>query len=132
MGDKNCFAWGETRSKRTINHFGLASLRRLLRGLQIPYYDNFAATDYSQRASSKTTQFPANGVSVQLLGKPTPQASSSQAFQSPAQINLTQVYLEVCILRHPSLNGHPYLPELLAETLLCQQEDSVSYRLGRR
>jgi hypothetical protein len=90
---------------------GLGSIYRLLRRLDVPYYENFVPessppVDQDGNLSSR--------VSVRKSISKTPRDSIGTTKRG----DLTGTYLEICILKHPSLKGHPYLPELLAVTLI--------------
>jgi len=101
----------------------LASLYRLLKRLNIQYYDNFV---------------PGNPLNTDLVGTLASPVSvrkyagrSSQNSDSPAKTpNLAEIYLEICILNHPSLKEHPNIPELIGITLLNSPGDFMSYDIG--
>lgn len=112
---------------------GVARLCRLLRKCQVAYYDSFNPDDgVLQRPSHSPKSHPADfnitpyarpsGVSVRKAG--------DTCLRSKSHGNLEQVYREICVLCHPSLKGHPYIPELLGMTLLTPFGESLEPIFG--
>ena len=119
------FSFEKVSTLFTDNLFGLSSLRRLLRELEVPYYDNFNARQNSQRRILDVNPDVTLGVSVRKsVGK---DAETSSIIPV---CSITQTYLEVCILSHPALKSHPYIPELLGVTLISPIGDSLAYEFG--
>src|SRR5271170_3818140 len=102
---------------------GLASVYRLLRRLDVPYYDNFVPDNIPEADSVATL---ASLVSVRRSAAP----RAHESDKTTKTLNLAETYLEICILKHPSLKGHPYIPELLGITLLNSPGGSIDYDIG--
>lgn len=102
---------------------GLASLYRLLRRLNVQYYDNFVSGNPLRIEAIGNVASP---VSVrQYAARGTQQSDNTS--KTP---NLSEIYLEICILKHPSLEGHPNIPDLIGVTLLNSPADSLDYGIG--
>jgi serine/threonine protein kinase len=116
-------------AKPFINsRYGLASLRRLLRQLDVPYYDKLNPEQLPRWTMLNVgPDIIIPGLSVRRIGKKKC-PETSQSILAPTDI--TQTYLEVCIMRHPSLKDHSYIPKLLGVTLISPLGDSFSYQFG--
>lgn len=107
------------------NRYSLASLGRLLRKLDVLYYDNFIENKAVQTASD-TASHTLSGISVRKIKAP----PSHRPSYAATRTTLAQAYLEICILRQPALRGHPFLQELLGVTLISPNGDPHQYQLG--
>jgi hypothetical protein len=113
---------------------GLSQFRRLLRKLDVRYHDCLDGTDclhvftqdILQTSDISVASLVPSRVSVRKVNT-TRHISSAT---SVAKINLSRIYLEVCIMSNPALIGHPNMPQLMGATLIPPVGDSGDYQFG--
>lgn len=114
---------------------GLSQFRRLLRKLDVRYHDSLSGAEDSVKAftqdilqTSDISVAPLVPSRVSVRKVNTTRCISSAA--SAARMNLSRIYLEVCVMSNPALTGHPNLPQLLGVTVIPPVGDSRDYQFG--
>lgn len=115
------------------NRFGLTQLRKLIRKVDIQYWEEYNEHTVSleiaiRNALSIDDNLPLTHVptSVRKVEVKRSDASSS----SHHYLDLNEMYMETCIMSHPALQGHSNILELLGITLLPSTGDSMDPQFG--
>jgi hypothetical protein len=115
------------------HQFGLAQLRKLVRQLGIQYYDEYDPENVGFEIAMRSVQSIGDRLPL------TPFATSVQKVEAKRpgtastgrrNLDLSEIYMEVCIMSHPALKEHPNILELFGITLLPSLRDSLEYDFG--
>lgn len=113
---------------------GLAQFRRLLRKLDVPYHDRLNSTESSIHATMQDLLQPSDSalpsLSPSRVAVRKVNATEDSSSSTSTRLNLSRIYLEVCILSNPALAGHPNMPQLLGVTLIPSLGDIGDYQFG--
>lgn len=114
---------------------GLSQFRRLLRKLDVRYHDSLNGTEDSvqvftqdilQTSDISLAPMAPSRVSVRKVNTTRDISSATSA----ARMNLSRIYLEVCVMSNPALTGHPNMSQLLGVTAIPPVGDSGDYHFG--
>lgn len=110
------------------NRFGLAQLRKLLQKVDIQYYDQYNEGNVGFEIAMRNVQSIDDNLALIPIATSVRKVEAKRSGTSSTGhhcLDLSELYIEICVMSHPALQGHPNILELLGITLLPATGDST-------